>query len=434
MMALTAGGELRAATYTVTTLDDDGVGSLRRAIFDANANPGPDTIVFAVSNGAGTIALRTGVLTVSDDVTIDGSTQPGMMVSGRDASRVFTINSPATVEIIALTIRDGSSSLGGGISNAGTLTLTRCIVRENNSSGVGGGILNIGGTLTLERSTVTANAAASDSGGGIFNNAGTVTLVESTMTANTARFGGAVANLDTLVLTRSTVSGNTSAVSGGGIFSRGTVNLTNSTVSLNGAGTASGGGLANDGGTVTITSSTLSGNTSGLAGGGVFTSGVLTLRSSIIANSAGGDCFSVGTVHDLGFNIVENGGCVSHATSTSGDPGLGPLTNNGGPTLTHALLPGSIAIDAGSCSGGGVGTDQRGIARPQGFACDIGAFEVEVACPPDLNGDGVLDFFDLQLFLNWFAQGDPRADLAPDGVLDFFDLQAFLNAFAGGCA
>ena len=459
LSALCVASGLQAATYTVTNLQDGDDGSLRQAILDANANPGPDTIKFALPDGPGTIALSSGELAITDDVTIDGATQPGMIVSGRNTSRVFIINSPATVEIIALTISNGFSSSGGGVFNAGTLTLTQSTLTGNSTSGagggasntgtmtltestvignsstdVGGGIINFGGTLTLLNTTVHENSSQADAGGGIFNNTGTVTLSDSTIRANTAEFGAGLANLDTLIVTRSVVAENYCGVSGGGIFNRGTVTVTNSTVSQNSADTASGGGIVNDGGTLTVIASTVSGNSSGLAGGGLFNSGTLTLHNSIVANSTGGDCFNVGTVNDLGYNIVEDGSCISHSTSMSGDPGLGPLADNGGPTLTHALLSGSIAFDAGDCAGGTINSDQRGVSRPQGEACDIGAFEVEVDdCPADLNGDGVVNTLDFLAFLNLWTASDPAADWNDDGTINTLDFLAYLNDWAAGC-
>ena len=433
LSAICVASGLQAATYTVTNLNDANAGSLRQAIMDANANPGPDRIEFAVAHGAGTITLRTGVLTITGDVTIDGSTQPGMIVNGRNASRVFDIGSSATVEIVALTISSGFANLGGGMYNAGTLTLTQCLVSGNSSTDVGGGIVNNGGTLTLRESTVMENQSQTDSGGGIFNNSGTVTLLDSTIAANAAEFGGGLANLATLVLTRSVIADNSCSVAGGGIFNRGTLTLTNSTVSQNVATTASGGGIVNDNGTVTMTNSTLSGNLSGLAGGGIFNNGTLTLRDSIVANSSGGECFNIGTVNDLGHNIVEDGSCISHPSSMSGDPGLGPLTDNGGPTLTHALFESSIAIDAGGCAGGSTSADQRGVARPQGGACDIGAFELEADCRADLNGDGVVNTLDFLAFLNLWTAGNRTADWNRDGTVNTLDFLAYLNEWVAGC-
>jgi hypothetical protein len=127
-----------------------------------------------------------------------------------------------------------------------------------------------------------------------------------------------------------------------------------------------------------VRDSTFYGNISNNLGGGIYNEGELTFTNTIIAASINGDCRNVGTIHsDSTHNLIEDGSCqVANGSNISGDPLLGTLADNGGPTLTHALLPGSPAIDAGSgahCQA----FDQRGIPRPQGAACDIGAFEVE---------------------------------------------------------
>jgi hypothetical protein len=130
------------------------------------------------------------------------------------------------------------------------------------------------------------------------------------------------------------------------------------------------------GGIVSLTNATITGNAAE-QGGGLFTedSGSSTLTNSIVAsNTAGSDCS--GSMASLGHNLDSDGTCglSSPGDLTNTEPLLGQLTNNGGATLTHALLPGSPAIDAGdpnACPA----TDQRGIARPSGTACDIGAFE-----------------------------------------------------------
>ena len=101
------------------------------------------------------------------------------------------------------------------------------------------------------------------------------------------------------------------------------------------------------------------------------------LLGTIVANSTTGIGNEIrGVIIDSGDNIVEDGSGLSDPTSMSGDPNLGPLVDNGGPTLTQALLPGSIAIDAASCAKNTPSQDQRGIARPQGSSCDIGSFEL----------------------------------------------------------
>ncbi|MBA4158072.1 MAG: CSLREA domain-containing protein [Gemmatimonadetes bacterium] len=155
--------------------------------------------------------------------------------------------------------------------------------------------------------------------------------------------------------------------------------IQNSTISGNTAGGA-GGGIYKEIGTLllTIPNSTVSGNTAADGGGVAFSFSPVDLSNSIHANNTGGDCKLFNTVTtDPGYNLVRDGSCISAATSRSGDPLLGPLTDNGGPTWTHALLHKSPAIDAipfGS-NGCGISTDQRGVERPQIGACDIGAFE-----------------------------------------------------------
>ena len=185
-----------------------------------------------------------------------------------------------------------------------------------------------------------------------------------------------------------TVSGNTSR-SGGGIFSNdGTVNLTNTTVSNNSA-TNDGGGINNFGGTANLTNTTVSNNSASSRGGGIFqpnAAQALNLKNTIIANSAsGGDCFSA-AAFSASYSLVEDGSCGVVGgvdNNKTGDPNLGSLQNNGGATRTHALLPGSNAVNAGdNCvlTANGCGnnnpaltTDQRGAARVG--QVDIGSFE-----------------------------------------------------------
>jgi hypothetical protein len=159
----------------------------------------------------------------------------------------------------------------------------------------------------------------------------------------------------------------------------------NSTFSNN---SANGGGgiafLSTEEGTGTVHNSTFSGNSTFGTGGGIWNGGTLTLVNTILANStSGGDCFNDdgSTLIPKGVNLVQDGSCGASADPAhfrTGDPLLGPLANNGGPTQTHALLVGSPAIDAAEdslCPA----TDQRGVARPQGAKCDIGAFELAAA-------------------------------------------------------
>lgn len=213
--------------------------------------------------------------------------------------------------------------------------------------------------VTLTNSTVSGNSATEGSGGGISNEGGTLTL------------------------TNSTIAGNTAVRNGGGIFGRAT--LTNSTISGNTA--IRGGGIA---GSATLTNTTVAGNSGTEEGGGISTSGSLQLTNSLVAlNSAprGPDVLkkSGGTVM-AGFSLlgIGNGSGVSNGVNGNQvgrlraprNPKLGPLAANGGPTQNHALQPGSPAIDAASTPDCPT-TDQRGVLRPQGAACDIGSYERE---------------------------------------------------------
>ena len=274
------------------------------------------------------------------------------------------------------------SRVGGGIYNdSGTVTLTNSTVSGNNAD-YGGGIHNYG-TVTLTNSTVSGNHA--DYAGGIYNGStgASVTLTNSTVSANTAITGAGIDNQGTLTLTDSTVSANTARLGrGGGIYNGSTgagVMLTNSTVSGNTA--ADGGGIYNNSGTVTLTNSTVSANIASANGGGISNGGDFTLANSLIAQQGqGGDCD--GAVTSQGYNLDSDGTCQLAAVGdiSGGTADLWPLAiNPPGTTATHALGPNSQARDAIPPGTNGCGTtvttDQRGVPRPHGGACDIGAFE-----------------------------------------------------------
>lgn len=383
-IALTNGTRrVRASNFTVTNLDDSGDGSLRQAILDANANPGPDSIDFQ-DELSGTITLTSGQLSITDDLTINGPGIFSITVSGNNSSRVFRVAQVQTVFISGLTISDAGGSTNSGIFNLGTLTLTNVVLSGNIGSN-GGGIENQG-VLTITNCTLSDNSA--DNGGGIFNLNGMLTINNSTLSNNHAgnTAGGIDNNAALLTITNSTVSGNSATNSGGGIVNeaQGTANISFTTISGNSANSA--GGILNG---INI---------------GVGTT--VNIKNSIVANStSGGDCSNSGTFNATGVNFTTNGTCPGFTVVTPAQLNLGPLQNNGGPTETHALLPGSVAIDAApDCTdlGGNpqspkvvapnavVTTDQRGVGRPQGSACDVGSYELvpcntipTVICPED---------------------------------------------------
>ena len=342
------------------------------------------TVSGNTSSNGGIFNGGTLTLTLTDS-TVSGNT------TGNSGGGIWN---QGTLTLTNSTVTGNSARVwGGGIANisGATMTLTNSTVGGNSTEiSVGGGIRNFG-TLTINNSTVSGDTASSDGGGGIYNDpGGPLTLNNSTVSGNTAgaQGGGGIDNTGTLTLTDSTVSGNTANNSaGGGIVNRSALTITNSTVSGNTA-SSDGGGIWNTGGTLTLTSSTVTGNTAqaGKGGGIRKASGTVNLTNAIIAvNTAatGPDCSGLPT--SLGYNLIGDDTNCGFAPVTgdlvNGDPILGPLQDNSGPTFTHALLPESPAIDAGD-NAACPETDQRGISRPQGAQCDIGAFEFTGNIPP----------------------------------------------------
>ena len=310
---------------------------------------------------------------------------------GGGISDLAAPGSPMTVT--NSTFKSNSATAGGGIYNGvgSTLTVTNSTFSGNSAMTVGGGIYNHR-SLTVTNSMFSGNSAIE--GGGIHNYFGTSTVTNSTFSGNTATKGGGIYNnkLNTfLIVINSTFSDN-AADSGGGIYLNGQESdlnhravVINSTFSGNSA--KDGGGITNtEYGTLTVTNSTFSGNSAIGYGGGIFNlGGTLTLNNSILANSNsdGVDCYKMSGTTSGSHNLIETDSAGSNACGTTApihsDPNLGPLADNGSPTQTFALLPGSPAIDSGDdsiCAASPVNnTSQNGVTRPQGAHCDIGSFE-----------------------------------------------------------
>ena len=299
---------------------------------------------------------------------------------------------------------------GGGVENYGEVTLTNSTVSNNSASELGGGIDNWEGMLTLTSSTVSGNSAFY--GGGILNAVGTATVTNSTVSGNNAYEGGGIASDGTVTLTNSTVSENSASYAGGGIENYGELTLTNSTVSENSASYA-GGGILNTFGSASVTNSTVSGNLAD-EGGGIANDGTLALTNSTVANNSaalGGGISNLGTLTLM--NTLVDGDCAAATTTSLGyniespsntcgldpggtdlvnvpDPMLGPLQNNGGPTMTHKPGSGSVAIDRIPQADCGVSTDQRDQPRPEtgGSMCDVGSVEVQSGGTGGTGGTG----------------------------------------------
>jgi predicted outer membrane repeat protein len=353
-----------AATFTVTNLNDAGAGSLRDAMNQANSILGSDTITFNLPGASPWTIHLSSVLGNFDDLTITGPGANLLTISGDTDSNGIpdtrVLSNRGTLNLSGVTIAKGTNA-GGGIYNdrGATLTVTDSTFSGNTATDYGGGIFNYDGTLTVTNSTFSGNTTESV-GGGIYNYTGPLTVTNSTFSGNTADSGGGIFNFGALNVTNSTFSGNT-ATSGGGIFNQGPL---------------------------TVTNSTFSGNSAVLTGGGIYSNSrdpAAFLMSTIVAGNPGGDCAGPYPVGDGGYNLSSDASCGFSAASNSlpsTDPLLGGLSNNGGPTQTMLPGPGSPAIDKTPSNTNGCGTtiatDQRGITRPQGTNCDIGAVEVVV--------------------------------------------------------
>jgi beta-glucanase (GH16 family) len=355
---------------TVTTTADSGPGSLRQALVDVCRG---GTVRFAPALAGQTITVGS-ELSIARDVNVDGAGAPGLRLSGAHVSRVAVVSAGASATLRNLAISDGYGyQLGGALIVNGQLLLDRTTVEGSSTNGEfqfwqgGGGIyVGGGGALTLRDSSVRNNSTTGSDGGGIYGFTNSLIILE-----------------------RSAVIGNTAGNVGGGLRTLGDAQIENSTISGNTSLGWHGGAIFHTDGVLRLSHSTVAGNTApgGTTGGifvGTFGPGgaQASLLGSVFAGNSGDQCFrgffgpGPVSIESEGGNIASDGTCVLTAAGDQPgvDPLLAPLAANGGPSLTHALLPGSPAIDA-AASATCPATDQRGVARPQGAGCDSGAFE-----------------------------------------------------------
>jgi len=392
----------------VTNCNDSGPGSLRDVYFNAI-----DEDVIDLSNvGCSTITLTTGALTNSpsaDNVTLLGPGKYDLTIDGGNANRVLVHNGDGALNLVGLTVANGSYTgpYGGGcIYSYGQVSIqyaniTSCSLGSTGTDHAYGGAVYARGEVLAIYANITASSATApqgNSGGGaVWANA--AKLYASTVSGNTvsgdgshyARGGGIVAATD-LVIGYSLVANNT-ADSGGGVFMIGASDnlaVVDSTISGNHARGAAGGVYAKYR-PVTIANSTISQNTAVFDfGAGLYTGAGADLESSIIAGNTSNDGLRtsdvagpIGTPITGANNLVIDSTLPLPPDTIVADPMLGPLQDNGGRTWTHALLPGSPAIDHGN-NLRGLDIDQRvtddsrpprGYERTVGPATDIGAFE-----------------------------------------------------------
>lgn len=323
----------------------------------------------------------------------------GVNGDGNSGGTVFTVGAGISLTLSNLTIKDGNGGFysgGGGVNNAGTLTVNNSNFYVNTALS-GGAILNTG-TAIVSDTNFTGNSPlffGRSASCGAIDNRSTMTITASTFYDNYANnnftSGGAICNGGTLTITASTFSTNASQGNNGGyggaIYTyAGTLTVTNSTFSQNSA-TTSGGAIYSGGGIVQISNSTFGTNPENIGGGGALSnagSSVLIQNSIVANNGNGGNCS--GTITSDGNNLSSDSTChfSSAGDINSKNPRLAALRSNGGPTQTMALPNGSPALDAGNpagCrdfSGNLLKTDQRGQPRPGGgetTGCDMGAYE-----------------------------------------------------------
>jgi CSLREA domain-containing protein len=254
----------------------------------------------------------------------------------------------------------GPGGSGGGLDNQGTLSVTASTIGRNSAGA--GGVGGLGGTGAGPLGAGGSGGLGA-SGGAIFSAGGLLTVIDSTLYGNVAGAGGAGGRL--------TGTGGSGGNGGGIAVAAGRSRVRNATVAGNGVGTGGASGST--------------AGTSGAAGvgGGLFVASTLSaddlrLQNTIVASSLGANCAG-----STGSAIANGGRDLSYGDQTCpgrpGNPELGPLKDNGGPTATMAIGAGSAAIDAIPARNGGCpASDQRGVRRPQGRACDIGAYEFAV--------------------------------------------------------
>ncbi len=425
MLCAPAGADA-ASTFNVTRLDDPdptttpcvpGDCSLRAAVIAANADPGstinvPAGRVVLTRTGTDSTGIN-GDLDIDADMTIRGAGSGATTVDAsaiddrafemefEDLSVGLACDSDRTVNISGLTITGGNGHLalgggkplgGGAIAVCGTLNLSDSVLTGNQAIGGGAVIIGADATANIDRTTISGNdeGGSADNGGGggiLVQPTSTLNLTNSTLTGNSAGGdsttgyggGGAIMNLGEASLTNTTVTGNSAGSAGapgigGGILTVATVTTTlvNSTIASNTAGSG-GDGLPGCGGNLSDTLDPIA-CTPG--------PGSTTLKNTIVAygNASGAANCAGGGFTSQGNNLDSLDQCnlVAGADQRNTDPQLGPLSDNGGPTQTRALLAGSPAINGGANTGCPT-ADQRGITRPQALICDIGAYELVFA-------------------------------------------------------
>jgi hypothetical protein len=380
-----------ATSYAVTTTTDGGPGSLRDAISQANVNPGPDTVTVPAGTytltiaGANEDSNATGDLDINGALTIVGAGAGSTIIDADGIDRVFDVQGGPTV-LQGLTITNGDVGSGGGGNivqrQFADLTVQDSVV-SNGAALAGAGIGGDKGALAIYRSEIINNVATSIQGNGSVGSAvskgglgqGSLIIEDSVIAGNDAIGGTAALYIGTnATITNSTITGNSSyartvLVEGQGAFSM-AANFVHVTI----AGNSTTGNVPGDALAINVVAPA---TMSATVEGSLFQDNMVQGSSSNCAVVA------LGAIVSNGNNLTDDTSCATFLQPTDQANNqattLAALANNGGPTRTMALVAGSSAIDgAGNC-GAATATDQRGVSRPQGPACDAGAFEADAA-------------------------------------------------------
>ena len=424
--------QIPANSIVVHNCNDSGNGSLRNALNNANNGDTIDLTQLSCSK----ITLTTGsLLFTQTTITLQGPGAKYLSIDGNDAYAPLLHNGTGTLYVDDLTVERGrkyftsaqvDDARGGCIFSGGNVFLSNslvddCVVSDTDNAhlALGGGIYAYAG-VSLSNSAVTNSKSLNGWGGGIYSKS-FVDVTDSFVAGNYAyQKGGGVYASNGLNISYSTIDSNHAGYNGGGAFGYGNVLITNSTISNNDSNDRGGGVFIGEGAGATVAptilSSTISGNNaywgggvtiidymgahdahianSTIAfnyersptkyGGGLYAHGAVRLESTIISNNTdlgsaspddvGGTATITGANNLIGYSTVP----VPNDTILLRSAMLGPLASNGGTTLTHMILSGSPAIDAGN-DAANVSFDQRGSGYPRviGPHADIGAYELD---------------------------------------------------------
>jgi len=371
----------------------------------------------SISVAEGTYTVNSGneVVLINRNVFLYGgwdssfTTRTGSsIVDGQNARLGITINAGAFAGLTGFTIQNGSSINGGGIYNKGTLSINESTISGNTATSSGGGILN-DGLLTIIETTIDNNT-----GSGIKSN-GIISISNTTVSNNSNV--GVINSGSAATIYNTTISHNT-GYSAGGILNIGQLDIYNATMDINNA---------------TIVDNEAMGAYA--HGGGIYNGyhSTVYIKNSIIAQNqsvwSGSDCYNSNVVSTLisnGYNLIGDGTSCQFNSSTGDivgtntspiDPKLAPLSDNGGFTLTHALYGDSLAVNGGSSSTC-LPTDQRGVTRPVGRVCDIGAYEMSASITLGNGNPTALSLVDFVVVFNEPVIGVDETDftLTSNGV------------------